>query len=251
MNAPPPPTPAIHESRERYALFYPARSSVPVPGRGKPRPMDPQAPLAPWTSDYPWHPEGMLPDYAQDVTGSVLRVAGWFCLIALLGTVALFDVPRSLKLAILGLGLVGLLVLFSLILKTFQMLRHPRTRMRWATFPAFLGSRLEGVLSVRPGQHVFSALTVKLRCVQDERNETYQGDAGLEPHVIYEQSFEVLPPGDTLRELPLAFDLPDDLPGNHLDRAEATYWQVAVRIPVTGPDIEAVFLAPVYERTRE
>ena len=67
-------------------------------------------------------------------------------------------------------------------------------------------------------------------------------------YLIYEQSLEIMPPGDTLTELPLAFDLPADLPGNHLDRAEATYWQLAVRIPVTGPDIEAVFLAPVYER---
>lgn len=248
MNAPPTPTPTIHESRERYALFYPARSSVPVPGRGKPRPADPRAP---WTSDHPWHPEGMLPDYAQDPKSPMLRLAGLLGLIVLLGAAALFDLPSSLRLAIFVLGLVGLIVLFSLILKTFQMLRHPRTRMRWATFPAFLGGRLEGALSVRPGQHVFSELTVKLRCVRDERNESHPGDAGLEPHVIYEQSFEILPPGDILKELPLAFDLPDDLPGNHLDRAEATYWQVAVRIPVTGPDIEAVFLAPVYERTRE
>jgi hypothetical protein len=66
--------------------------------------------------------------------------------------------------------------------------------------------------------------------------------------VIYEQSLEIMPPGDILTELPLGFDLPSDLPGSHLDHAEATYWQLAVRIPVTGPDIEAVFLAPVYEK---
>ena len=247
MNAPPPTqtTPAVRESRERYDLFYPPRASVPVRGRGKRHPADPKSP---WTSDHPWHPEGMLPDYAQDVTGPLLRLAGLFCLVVLLGIAVLFDLPSSVKLAILALGLLGLVVLFSLILKTFHMLRHPRTRMRWATFPAFLGGRLEGTLSVRPGQHVFSEVTVNLRCVRDERNESHPGDAGLEPHVIYEQSFEILPPGDILKELPLAFDLPDGLPGTDLSRPEATYWQVALRIPVTGPDIEAVFLAPVYER---
>jgi hypothetical protein len=193
----------------------------------------------------------MLPDYAQDATGSLLKVAFLLCLVSLLAAITLFDLPRSLKIAILVLDLVGLLVLFSLLLKSWQVLRSPRTRMRWATFPAFLGGRLEGTLSVRPGQHVFSALTVKLRCVQDERSEKQEGEAGLAPHVIYEQSFEIMPPGEILTELPLALVLPDDLPGNHLDRAEATYWQVAVRIPVTGPDVEAVFLAPVYERARE
>ena len=333
MNVPPTSTtPAIRESRERYALFYPPRTAVPIPGAGSAfgrgfwqrlrtsdggcfllfflsiglslfvvglagtvgpfrdgmrENADPRFfmalmalgtifvlvplrmlqivlrqtqslergkvaadPRTPWTSDYPWRPEGMLPDYAGDMGGSLLGVVGFSCFVCVLN-VALFDVPLLFKVFILALDLLCLFLFFSLILKTFQALRDPRTRMRWAAFPTFLGSRLEGTLSVRPGQHVFSALTVKLRCVQDERNEKYQGDVGLEPHVIYEQSFEVLPPGDTLKELPLAFDLPDDLPGTDLSRAEATYWQVAIRIPVTGPDIEAVFLAPVYERTRE
>ena len=240
-----PPNSAIRESRERYALFYPPRASVPVPGRGKPQSADTRTP---WTSDHPWRPEGMLPDYAQDPKSALLRVAGLFGLILLLGAVTLFDVPSSLKLTILVVDLVGLFVLFSAMLKSWQVLRSPRTRMRWATFPAFLGGRLEGALSVRPGQHVFSSLTVKLRCVQDEPGGPAGEDIPLAPHVIYEQSLEIVPPGDILTELPLAFDLPDDLPGNHLDRAEATYWQLAVRIPVTGPDIEAVFLAPVYER---
>lgn len=246
MNEPPTSTPpGIRESRERYALFYPPRASVPVPKGGKPRPADPKAP---WTSDYPWQPEGMLPDYAQDPKSSVLRVVGLLCLILLLGAITLFDVPSALKIAVFVVGLIGLFVLFSLMLKSWQVLRSPRTRIRWTTFPAFLGGRLEGTLSVRPGQHVFSSLKVKLRCVHDEPGGAAGEDVPLAPHVIYEQSLEIMPPGDILTELPLSFNLPADLPGNHLDRAEATYWQLAVRIPVTGPDIEAVFLAPVYER---
>ncbi len=98
-------------------------------------------------------------------------------------------------------------------------------------------------------QHVMSSIQVRLRCVRDERMEhpTESGPTSyLEPYVLYEQSFETLPPGETLRELPLTFDLPADLPGNELGPEQATYWQVALKIPVPGPDIEAVFLAPVY-----
>jgi len=244
MNEPPSSTPpGIRESRERYALFAPARSALQAARGKQQRPEDPKAP---WTSDHPWHPEGMRPEGAVDAAGSL---RGRIVLLVLLGLInaALPWVPSAVKVVILVLDLAGLLVLFDSILKAAQALRHPRTRMRWTTFPAFLGGRLEGTLLVRPGQHVFSALTVKLRCVQDERNEKHP-DAGLEPHVIYDQTFEVLPPGETLKELPLSFQLPDGLPGTHLNRAEATYWQVAVRVPVTGPDIEAVFLAPVYER---
>ncbi|HEV2853663.1 MAG TPA: hypothetical protein VHC97_12745 [Thermoanaerobaculia bacterium] len=238
-------TPGIHESRERYALFVPPRSAVPVAReRRAPGPADPKAP---WTSDHPWRPAGMLPDYSRDTRGSMLRRIALVVLIALFN-IALPAAPFALKLVLLVLDLVALLILIDLILKIAHELHHPRTRMRWTTFPAFLGGRLEGTLLVRPAQYVFSALQVRLRCVQDERNERHPEDAGLEPHVIYEQSFEAVPPGETLTELPLSFQLPEDLPGTHLDRAEATYWQVAVRIPVTGPDIEAVFLAPVYER---
>lgn len=244
MNEPPSSTPpGIRESRERYALFAPGRSALQA-ARGKPQ--RPEDPKAPWTSDHPWNPEGMRPEGAVDAAGSM---RGRIVLLVLTGllNIALPWVPAAAKAVLLILDLAGLLVLFDSILKVVQALRHPRTRMRWTTFPAFLGGRLEGTLLVRPGQHVFSALTVKLRCVQDEPSPA-AGEARLEPHVIYEQTFEALPPGETLKELPLSFQLPDDLPGTHLDRAEATYWQVAVRIPVTGPDIEAVFLAPVYER---
>lgn len=251
MSVPPSPTtPSVHESRERYALFVPPRSAVPVPReRGASGPADPRAP---WTSDHPWRPAGMLPDYSRDSRGSMLWRIALALLIALLN-IALPAAPFALKLVILILDLVALLILIDLVLKITHALRHPRTRMRWTTFPAFLGGRLEGTLLVRPAQYVFSALQVRLRCVQDERSEQAEPseeNAGLEPHVLYEQSFEVVPPGETLTELPLSFQLPEDLPGTHLDRAEATYWQVAVRIPVTGPDIEAVFLAPVYERDR-
>lgn len=330
MNIPPPSTPAIQESRKRYALFYPSRSSVPLPGAGSvfgrgflrrlrasgggcfllifltiglfmclfglagtagpfrdglrdnadprffmvlmalgavfvlmplrmlqitlrqtqsaefgKRPADPKAP---WASDYPWQPEAMLPDYAGDLGGSFLGTIGFLGFIGVFNMV-FFGGPVLLKIVAVVLDLLGLALLFSLILKTWQILRHPRTRMRWATFPAFLGDRLEGTLTVRPGQHIFSALTVKLRCIQEERREGYQGDVGLEPHVIYEQTLDVTPPGETLTDLPLSFQLPDDLPGTALSRSEPIYWQVAVRIPVTGPDIEAIFLAPVYAKS--
>jgi hypothetical protein len=45
-----------------------------------------------------------------------------------------------------------------------------------------------------------------------------------------------------------AVRLPADLPGTDLLRDEAVYWQVLMEVPLTGPDLEAVFLAPVYEK---
>ncbi|MEA2599266.1 MAG: hypothetical protein QOF89_258 [Acidobacteriota bacterium] len=239
---------SIQESRQRYLLYAPPRSAVRVPKRSVKGSGDPKQP---WTSDYPWRPEGMDPDYPAAPGGSVPGRVTLLALIGLCNLTLLVSSQTFPVILVLALDLAGVLVLFDSVLKIGQWLRHPRTRMRWTTFPAFLGGRLEGVLTVRPRQHVMTSIQVRLRCVHDERVEhpTPEGPIStLEPYVLYEQSFELLPPGETLSELPLGFDLPADLPGTDLTKDEATYWQVAVRIPVPGPDIEAVFLAPVYAR---
>ncbi|HEX3552907.1 MAG TPA: hypothetical protein VIA62_06730 [Thermoanaerobaculia bacterium] len=237
--------PEVTESRERYLLYASPRAARQTTRRPSRQPVDP---AQPWTSDHPWHPQGMNPDDAPDSRRVVLGRAAILALIALLN-LGLASPYLVLKIVIALCDLGGLLILFDSLLKIVHWLRHPRTRMRWTTFPAFLGGRLEGTVTLRPRQHVMSSIQVRLRCVRDERVEQPAPDgptSHLEPYVIYEQSFETLPPGETLRELPLSFDLPADLPGNDLGRDEATYWQVALKIPVPGPDVEAVFLAPVY-----
>jgi hypothetical protein len=239
--------PPIQESRERYLLFVPPRAALKNIQRPNRQPVDP---AQPWTSDHFWRPERMKPDGARDIRPDVLKRATLLAVIALLN-LGFFSPYLTLKIVAGFADLAGLLILFDWVLKLGHWLRHPRTRMRWTTFPAFLGGRLEGTVSISPKQHVMSSIQVRLRCVRDERVEhaTESGPTSyLEPYVLYEQSFETLPPGETLRELPLSFDLPADLPGNDLGPEQATYWQVALKIPVPGPDIEAIFLAPVYAR---
>ncbi|HYG64278.1 MAG TPA: hypothetical protein VEL74_17000, partial [Thermoanaerobaculia bacterium] len=51
-----------------------------------------------------------------------------------------------------------------------------------------------------------------------------------------------------LRTLDLALELRAGLPGTVLDTEQATYWQLLLQIPTSGPDYETVFLAPVYSR---
>jgi hypothetical protein len=85
--------------------------------------------------------------------------------------------------------------------------------------------------------------------VQDERTQGSSEDvSSIEPFTVYEQKLEI-PASGKIGELPLGFDVPPDLPGTRLGREEAIYWQVALQIPIAGPDFETVFLAPIYERT--
>ena len=112
-----------------------------------------------------------------------------------------------------------------------------------------MGGRLEGTLLVRPTLRVNGPVKTTLRCVQDTRTSSGAEDvSSLEPFAVYRQIQEIPPPGERLDTLSVTFDVPPDLPGTRLDREEATYWQIAFEIPVLGPDVEAVFLAPIYKR---
>ena len=196
----------------------------------------------PWTTDYPWRPEGMASDYSTTTGGGILGRIAFLALIGLFNTVFISDSPWLLRGIVLFLDLFGALILWDSLHKIWQALRHPRPTMRWTTFPAFLGGRLEGVFAVRSSLRVRGPIRATLRCVEDKQAGTSQ-----EAFAIYEQICELPPAGDRLKELPLAFDLPPDLPGTDLGRYEAVYWQVVLQIPVAGPDFETVFLAPVYK----
>jgi hypothetical protein len=200
----------------------------------------------PWESDHPWRPDGQAPDYAGNSGGFLLGLVAFLGLLGLFNMVFMSPSPWVARGIVLLFDLFGLLFLLDALRKAWQALRHGRPRMRWTTFPAFLGDRLEGVFLINPALRPNGAVKATLRCIEDARGG---GDAqALEPFVIYQQVRELDAGGDVLRELSVSFDIPQDLPGTHLNRAEATYWQVFLQVPVTGPDFETVFLAPVYER---
>lgn len=198
----------------------------------------------PWTGDYPWRPEGMPPDYSTTTGGSFLGRVAILSFFGLFNMVFLSDSPWIVRGIVLFFDLFGALILLDSLHKIWQALRHPRPAMRWTTFPAFLGGRLEGVFAVRSSLRIQGPVRATLRCVKDR-----QAGEAQEPFSIYEQVCEFPTAGDRLKELPLAFDLPMDLPGTDLGRSEAVYWQVVLQIPVAGPDFETVFLAPVYAAT--
>ncbi|HTG37020.1 MAG TPA: hypothetical protein VLB76_29235 [Thermoanaerobaculia bacterium] len=202
-------------------------------------------PKRPWESDYPWRPEGQGPDYAGNSGGFLLGLVGFLGVLGLFNLVFISPSPWLLRGIVLFFDLFGLLFLLDALRKAWQTIRHGRPRMRWTTFPAFLGDRLEGEFLIRPALRPRGPVKATLRCIEDAGGGE---PATREPFVIYQQIREIDGGADALRELPFSFDIPLDLPGTHLDRAGATYWQVFIQVPVTGPDFETAFLAPVYER---
>jgi len=206
----------------------------------------PKSRKQPWLLDHPWKPE-MKPDYSGEAGGSVLGR------IAFLGLIGLFNIAWSapglfFKAILVVFDLFALLIVYDSFQKIVQTLRHVQPSVRWATLPAFLGGELQATLLLQRALHVRGPVRATLRCVQDEEGppDPESGISQIQAFVIYEQTREIPSGSEKLREVPLIFDIPKDLPGTRLQRREATYWQVALEIPLLGPDFEAVFLAPVY-----
>lgn len=218
----------IQESYERQRLYVPTRSALPG-------------------SDNPWRPQGQEPDYTPEARHALpARLAA----LVLIGALNLLlpSASPTLEVLILLVDAVGLIVLFDTLNKLWYAFWTRLPRLRWITFPAFTDGRLEAVLVARPSPEVIGPVLAVLRCVRDEILEE-EGGARV-PMQIYSQTAEFDVPGERLREVTLTYEIPPDLPGTELGREDAVYWQIAVRIPVIGPDQELVYLAPVYARVQ-
>ena len=235
----------VEESREPQRLYAPSRSSL-RPDGAPPASPNP-AGKEPWTSDYPWQPNGQNADYAL---GQGLALRGRIIALAL---IAAANIGLASSLAIVRdltalLDVLGIVLLGDTLLRIYQSGR--RTHMRWTTFPAFVGGRLDAVLVARPILEPIGDVRAVLRCVRDERHVRGE-EVFLEPMVIYQQISELAVVEEKLKELPVSPSRSADLPGTDLGREDAVYWQIALRIPVVGPDVETVFLAPIYARPSE
>lgn len=218
----------VQESRDRKRLYVPTRASLRVPGMEDPE---------------PWQPKGQVPDYTPK-PGYSLPIRA--VVVVLIGACNLLLplVSPALQIAILLADAIGLIILFDTLNKLWYAFWTRKPLLRWTTFPAYTGERLEAVLVARPSPEVIGPVLAVLRCVRDDLVE----GEGRVPMAIYSQTAELDVPGERLTEIALSFEIPSDLPGTDLNREDAVYWQIAVRIPVFGPDLELVYLAPVYAR---
>jgi len=197
----------------------------------------------PWTWDHPWQPEGMGPDYKTR--------GGSLGMLAVLSLIALFNIALSapswiFRIIILAFDALGLLILYSWVTTLINAVRFRRTTIAWRTFPAHRGQPLQATVRFAAPIEAKGPASVTLRCLRDTPDTSAQHTAGaVRPVSIFRETRELTTSGP-LASLDLVFQVPSDLPGTDLSREDAVYWQVVVRVPVSGPDFEAVFLAPVY-----
>jgi hypothetical protein len=205
----------------------------------------------PWTWDYPWSTQWMKPDYSGSGAGTFLGRVAFLALLGLFN-VAWVSGMLLFKIIISIFDLFGLLIVYDSVQKIVQWIRVRQPVVIWSQVPAFLGERLEGRIAFARRVAAQGPAKVTLRRVEDDWVERPASDRSggtreLQPFALYQQEQEVALSGDS-DVVDFAFDLPRSEPGTDLGKAEAVYWQVLVSVPVLGPDLEAVFLAPVYRK---
>ncbi len=206
----------------------------------------------PWAGDHPWKPAGQGPDGAGSAGGSGAILGR----VAFLGLIACFNIAWTsgqwaFRFVIIVLDLFALLIVYDTVQKLWQALRHAGPRIVWLQFPAFTGTRLKASFHSRRRLYPTGPVRVTLRCVEDSWVERPSNrPSQLEPVQVYEQVTEIPLADDQawIDSVRIDLAIPDDLPGTDLGKDEAVYWQLLVQVPVLGPDFEAVFLAPVYEK---
>lgn len=193
----------------------------------------------------------MKPDYTGSGAGTVL---GRVAFLALLGIFNVAWASDSLlfKIIISIFDLFGLLILYDSVQKIVQWIRVRHPVVIWSKVPAFLGERLEGRIAFARRVAAQGPAKLTLRRVEDDwvdrpASDDSGGTRELQPFAVYEQKQEFPLSGDS-DVVDFAFNLPRGCPGTDLAKEEAVYWQILVSVPVVGPDLEAVFLAPVYQK---
>ncbi len=224
---------------------------------------------APWTSDNDWDTSGARPDGSESGFRAVVGRLVFFLFIGFLNflwTVHMAAGARVIVSLVLGLfDLVAVLVLYDTLRKMVQAVRVGTPRLAWRSFPSFTGGRFEAVFQTTRAMRPNGPPSVTLRRIEQRLNDTSadagdtesaedvaRGPAAAAAMRAYEawsatQSLPAFAQG-TMTSFPITMDVPASQPGTDLSKDQCTYWQLAVSVPVVGPDLEAVFLVPIYER---
>lgn len=205
----------------------------------------------PWTWDHPWSTEWMKPDYVVGA-GGIGTFLGRAAMLAFLG------MPNGvwgsdswwLKGIVAVLDLFAVLLLYDSLRKLVQWLRFRHSVVIWSAVPVFPGDRLQGRIAFARTLRVTGAPRVTLRCMEDRWVLVTDNsrERQLLPFALYQETHELpAPESGTLDALDISIQVPYNLPGTDLASEEAKYWQVAIVVPLAGPNLEEVFLAPIYK----
>lgn len=221
-------------------------------------------PAQPWLGDYPWDPQGDAYRVGGKTAGSLLGLLFFSLFLAPFNAFFFPFIP------ILIFDAIALVAWGFFFYYVVQSGKYGDSRLRYASFPFFLGEHAEVYLEGIDRLKGLRQLTATLRCVEEVVVPTTSGNSrSSQPTCssIYEEVRTLRPeeipfgsgaPARFLRlarqedgfaALRLEFALPDD--DAYETRLAATpprYWELEVKADTPGVDYDATFLLPVYLR---
>lgn len=210
-------------------------------------------PREPWCWDYPWNPAGIQENKQKKVFRQFL--AAGFLLIFLVPlnwwAWGLPEAPGMVRVIVSLFDFAALLVLGYAFYLLFQYRKYGNGRLRFQSFPFFLGEKARMVLEGLP--EGLDHLHLTLRFIEEAYETRYRGRDRSTQVVFYLRYLEErtlngasLPRGG---ELALEWDLPPDKEFvSRLGERPAWYWELTARAETPGIDYEARFFLPVYAR---
>ena len=191
----------------------------------------------------------MTPE-GDDVDSSLLGTVSFLAVVALCNALWLTG-ETFFYIFLTLLDLLALYVLYRLLRKGVQSVRFRTPVVIWEEIPVFSGNSLQGRVAFPRDVRAMGPTRLTLRCVRENRRPEPEASPYPEVNAVYRETYEVpLPgePGEPLDVLSFSFKVPKDQPGTALLNNEPVYWQLVVNVPVAGPDLEAAFLAPIYQK---
>jgi hypothetical protein len=221
-------------------------------------------PAQPWLADYPWDAGGetfRVGAQAVQILAALLFLAAFLAPFNYL----FFPFPAILifdGLLLLGVG--------WFVYYVVQSGKYGDSRLRYASFPFYLGSQavlhVEGIDRLKG----LRQLTITLRCIEEGLQHRPTGKGVSAQNVCsatYEDERILVPEEITFGEggrarflsfarredawtaLRLEFPLPDEEEyETHLAAPPVRYWELEVKADTPGVDYSATFLVPVYRR---
>lgn len=190
-------------------------------------------------NDPRWDPSGAYDDVGAELL-NLITIAGIVCGLIIPMTYALS--PKHADGFIAWAVRIAVLALWGpVFVRAVRLLAYGRARIRFVSFPFFLGEEMTFSLDL-PASVARSSLTLTLRCVTEGSSKDPQ------MRQVYSDR-RTLPAGATLAASKfVTFQLPDKETAARLRGAEVAYWQLEVEAEGPASGYRTTFLLPVLSR---
>jgi len=207
-----------------------------------------------WLCDYRWDRSGFTFSAFADMFRRLAAACAWTAFISIFAFIGL-TVRGAWPFAVGALifGLFGLYFWYRWFTMLMDLLRYGNSRLEFASFPFFLGGKLEARL--RAPRHLASLdeLTITFRCVQERYVVSGVGNNRSQQVVCYElyKDSTSLDRGQLAAlvsgSIPVEFPIPPDQPSTLLTKTPPIYWEIEAIGKSRAVGYEATFLVPVYK----